>query len=236
MEKIKEEYYFGKPNALNSVDCVIFGYNFKELKVLLIKKREEDPGPYKWGLPGGYLEDDLTLEETARKLLSRLTGIDQVFLQQFGTFSEVDRHPVARVITTAFYSLVSPDKYHLKPSWKAYDVKWWAIDNVPGLEFDHNKLLSRGLKKLRKDAKSKPIGLNLMPEKFTLPQLENMYEVILGTELEQRNFRKKPFKLDIIDKLPEKLHKMDGKAGRKPNLYKFNKSKYRVLERDGYFF
>jgi 8-oxo-dGTP diphosphatase len=171
-----------------SVDCVIFGFEKKELKVLLIKSDlEEFAG--KWSLLGDLINPKEDLDSAPYRVLKQRTGLDNVFLQQVGSFGDVNRHPSGRVITTAYYSLINIRNHRLKIT--DNEVHWHAVNDIKELAFDHKKILDASLKKLRVQIMEEPVVFNLLPEKFSLRELQELYQSILGIKLDRRNFRKK---------------------------------------------
>jgi 8-oxo-dGTP diphosphatase len=217
------------PIASITVDCVLFGFNEGKLKVLLIK-RASDPEQGKWALPGGFMEPEETLEMSARRVLEMLTGVAEVYMQQLKVFSDINRHPSARVITVAYYALVNPDNYPLKPSWHASEAYWCELDRLPALGFDHKEILETAEQTLRKDIQVKPLGFELLPKKFTLHELQNLYEAILNHKLDRRNFRRKLKSLAILNELNE----VKKGAHKDAYLYSFDKKAYDKLVKEGY--
>lgn len=209
-------------NAL-SVDCVIFGLDEGELKALLIKRKKE---PYSgmWALPGGFVEPSESLDDTAKRVLNELTGISDIFLEQFYTFGEVNRYPLGRVISVSYYALVKISDYKVQDTSKIEDVNWWPLSEIKELVFDHQKILNNALDTIKERVKSHLIGFELLPEKFTLTQLQNLYEVILGVTYDKRNFRKKFLAMGIIIKLEES---QVGVAHRAANYFKFDHARYK---------
>ncbi len=212
-----------------SIDCVIFGFDGERIKVLLIERGEE---PYKnfIAVPGDLVEENEDLEPAANRILKSLTGLEDIFMEQLYTFGKVDRHPLGRIITVAYYALVNIDTFNPKASSFARKIDWWAIDELPELAFDHNAILAKAIERLRWMANMQPIGLELLPEKFTLSQLRRLYEAILGIELDKRNFRRKITKMDFLIPLDEKQINVAHKAAR---YYSFNKEKYAQLKEEG---
>ena len=184
--------------VLLAVDCIIFGFDEEDLKVLLIK-RSFEPEMGKWSLVGGFLKQQETLEDAATRILTYYTGLDQIYMEQVATFSEVDRDPAERTISTAYYALINIKK-HNKKLIQQYSAKWFSIAEAPDLIFDHNSMISRALKRLRNRTATEPIGFELLPEKFTMRQLQKLYEAIWDTELDKRNFINKIRSLDILEK------------------------------------
>lgn len=215
-----------------SVDCVIFGYEKSTLEVLLIK-RAIAPSKGMWALPGGFVKKGERTEEAAQRVLAQTTGVTDTYLDEIGVFDELDRFPLWRVFTVAHVALISPEHYALTAGSDTIEVQWFHLDQLPKLPFDHQTIIGVALQKLRRRVRSQPIGFEILPEKFTLPQLQKLYEVILGEHLDKRNFRKKILAMHFIKKLKEK----DTKGGRRPAFfYEFDKSKYSNLQERGFVF
>jgi 8-oxo-dGTP diphosphatase len=202
--------------ALVSVDCVIFGFADNELKVLLIKS---DLEVYKdmWSLLGDLLQPAEDLESASYRVLKERTGLSDVYLEQVYTFSSIDRHPGGRVITTAFYSLVNIKDHQLKLSHN--ELHWHPVNDVTNLAFDHDRILQTCLERLREQILEHPIVFNLLPEKFSLRELQALYEAILNTKMDRRNFRKKFFLMDWLVDLDELESDVSHRPGK---LYRFN--------------
>ncbi|MBX9851271.1 MAG: NUDIX domain-containing protein [Cytophagaceae bacterium] len=222
---------FLQPFASITVDCVIFGFDGKKLQVLIIK-RSSEPEVGKWSLPGGFMEKNETLDDAAQRILEKLTGISNIYMEQFYSFSKLDRHPDARVLTTGYYALIDSNHYKLKPSWFASETKWIEIKNVPKFPFDHTEIFHKALETLQKEVKLRPIGFELLPSKFTLTDLQNLYEVILDQQLDRRNFRRKILAMGILTQLKE----VKKGAHKDAYLYKFDKKEYRALTSQGFDF
>jgi len=184
-EKITHLDYF---NIGISVDCVIFGFEKKELKVLLIKSDLEEFAD-KWSLLGDLIDPYEDLDSAPYRVLKQRTGLDDVFLQQVGSFGDLNRHPSGRVITTAYYSLINVRNHQLKIT--DNEVHWHALTDVKELAFDHKKIMDACLKRLQMQIMDEPVVFNLLPEKFSLRELQDLYQSILGIKLDRRNFRKK---------------------------------------------
>lgn len=221
-----------------SVDCVIFGFDFERLNVLLIEQRTEYTlnQEIRYALPGDLLRDDENLDTAAKRVLFELTNLNDIYLKQFHAFGDPSRldnekdqywlanlreNPTARVVTVGYYSLVKMDEYEPTASSFAQKANWVSIDEVPELAFDHNKILNTALENIRKEVDSSVIGTELLPEKFTLSQLQTLYEVILGRKLDKRNFRKKMKKVDEVVPLNEK---QQGVLHKPAQLYTFDKT------------
>ncbi|MBN1927454.1 MAG: NUDIX hydrolase [Prolixibacteraceae bacterium] len=223
--------YTNHEKFLIAVDCVIFGYSDGFLKLLLYK-RDFEPEKGNWSLMGGFLSCDETLDMAAYRVLARITGLRNIYMEQLGTFSEVKRDKAARVISTAYYSLINLEEYD-QAVLKKHGVEWFSIDELPGLIFDHDEIVQKALKRLKRKAKSEPIGFELLPEKFTITQLRNLYEAIYQRELDPGNFRRKLMSMDLLDRLPYKDMNSSKKGA---YLYAFNKEKYEILSGNGFSF
>jgi 8-oxo-dGTP diphosphatase len=213
-----------------SIDCVIFGFDEHEIKILLIERAAE-PSKGMWALPGGFVEPKEDLDHAAQRILEELTGLSNIYMEQVMTFGDVDRYPLGRVISIAYYALIKIEDYNLVDS--PTDTRWHSLSKVPKLVFDHNKILHAGLEKLKRRVRYQPIGFELLPKKFTLTQLQKLYEAILGITLDKRNFRKKMLMMDLIIKLDESEV---GVAHRAARYFKFDKNKYKALENKGFIF
>ena len=225
-----QEYYTYKyPRPSVTTDCVIFGYDTKEgLSVLLIKRGIE---PFKdhWAFPGGFIKMDEDAETGARRELREETSLETAHIEQFGCFSEVNRDPRERVITIAYYALVK--KSEVVGGDDASEAHWFPIDNVPPLAFDHDRILRVALKTLKEKIHFMPIGFELLPSVFTMPQLQELYESILEVKFDRRNFSNKMLKLGILTVVGERPKN----AGtRIPVTYKFNEGNYNELKSKGF--
>jgi 8-oxo-dGTP diphosphatase len=202
-----------------SVDCVIFGFDNNELKVLLIKSDLEEFQD-KWSLLGDLVRPDENLEEASYRVLKERTGLDDVYLKQVYTFGNVGRHPVGRVITTAYYSLINIKDHQLKLNQN--ELHWHPVHEIRSLAFDHKEILDICLQKLQTQITEHPIVFHLLPDKFSLRELQNLYESILGVKLDRRNFRKKFFLMDWLVDVNELEDNVRHRPGK---LYKFNEAK-----------
>ena len=220
-------YQYARPAV--TVDCVVFGLDEQDLKVLLIQ-RDNEPFAGRWALPGGFVKMNETLEESALRELSEETGLTKVFLEQLYTFGNPGRDPRERVVTVAYYALVKLLDHKVQAATDARDAAWFAVDDLPKLCFDHDTILDTALKRLQGKVRYQPIGFELLPPKFSLTQLQRMYEIILERSLDKRNFRKKVISLDILDELDEVEQDVAHRAAR---LYRFNERKYRQMTKDG---
>ncbi len=215
-----------------SVDNIIFGFDGSDLKVLLIKRGTEPFNNY-WALPGDLVHPDEELENAASRILFSLTGLRELYLEQVHTFGQVNRHPVGRVITIAYYSLVKIASYNPIPSSFAQLTYWASVKNVGELAFDHNLILETCVKALQHKVRVQPIGFELLPHEFSLTELQQLYESILGLELDKRNFRKKILSMDLI-RTSNQIQK--GVPHRPAKLYEFDYEKYKALLNKGFNF
>ncbi len=217
-----------------SVDNVIFGFDDGDLKVLLIQ-RGADPFKGLWALPGDLVFPNEGLETAAGRILYELTGLQRVYLEQVRTFGAVDRHPLGRVITIVYYSLVKISDFTTVASSFAQKVKWHSVSKAQKqrLAFDHNEILNTCFNALKSKIKVRPVGFELLPPKFTLTQLQHLYEEILRTTLDKRNFRKKIFSMHLLIDLDEL---QEGVPHRPAKLYKFDKERYQKFEAEGFNF
>jgi len=226
-----EHHYKEKDRHLVAVDSIIFGFDKEKLKILLIKRNFE-PCLGEWSLMGGFLKKEESLDDAATRVLYRLTGLKNVYLEQLYTYGDLDRDPVAQVLSTAYFALIDIENYQEQLSHR-YNAKWWDIKKFPDLIFDHNQMVDRALHRLQRRTRNQPIGFELLPEKFTIPQLQHLYEAIHQRKMDKRNFRKKILSHDFLDRLNEK-DKSNSKKG--AFLYKFNEKKYKELVQLGYSF
>lgn len=203
-----------------SVDCVIFGFDDNELKVLLIKSDLENFSD-QWSLLGDLVRPDENLDNASYRVLKDRTGLDDVYLEQVYTFGEVKRHPAGRVITTAYYSLINIKDHQLKLSHN--ELHWHPVNEIGTMAFDHKTILDTCLERLQSKIEEHPIVFNLLPEKFSLRELQNLYEAILGTKMDRRNFRKKFFLMDWLVDMNELEQDVPHRPGK---LYRFNASKF----------
>jgi ADP-ribose pyrophosphatase YjhB (NUDIX family) len=215
-----------------SIDCLIFGFKKGELDILLVQ-HGEGISKGKWALPGGWIQYDESVDESAYRLLKDLTGLGKIYLEQLKVFGEVERYPQKRVITIAFFAMVKPDDYELHPGFTASDAKWFKISEVPRLPYDHDMILRYGLKHLQHKVKHEPVGFNLLPKKFTLHQLQEVYEAVLGHKLDKPNFRRKLFNMNLLVPCKEKQKDVSHRAA---NLYRFDKKIYDKLKEKGFVF
>ncbi len=215
-----------------TVDCVLFGLDTDDLKILLIR-RNLPPFQGQWALPGGFVRVDETLEDAALRELQEETGVGHVFLEQLYTFGTLDRDPRERVVTVAYYALINLQDHRLQAGTDASAAQWFAVDTLPRLAFDHDHIFATALGRLQAKLRYEPIGFELLPKKFTLTQLQRLYEKVLGQPLDKRNFRKKILKMDLLISLSEKQQNVPHRAAQ---LYQFDEQKYHVLRQRGFNF
>jgi len=220
------------PRAALTVDCVVFGFDEGELKVLLIQRALE-PFKGKWALPGGFVRVDETLDDAARRELEEEAGLKEVFLEQLYSFGAVHRDPRERVVSVAYYALVKLAAHDTKAATDAADARWFPVSQVSKLAFDHADILATALGRLKGKVRYQPIGFELLPPKFTLSQLQHLYEAVLETELDKRNFRKKVLGFGLL--VPLKETQMAGRH-RPAQLFEFDADKYDKLKKKGFNF
>jgi len=224
------EYEFQRP-AL-TVDCVVFGFDEGDLKILLIQRGLE-PFKGQWALPGGFVRVEEDLDSAALRELREEAGLDKVYLEQLYTFGGVDRDPRERVVTVAYYALVKLSDHQPKGATDAQNAAWFGIDDIPKLAFDHEQILETALSRLKSKVQYEPIGFELLPRKFTLTQLQHLYEVVLENSLDKRNFRKKILAMDLLEETDEIEKDVAHRAAR---LYRFDEKKYKQLRKKGFNF
>lgn len=220
------------PRPALTVDVVVLALDEEDLKVMLIQ-RDLEPFEGRWALPGGFVHVDEPLDAAARRELEEETGLRDIFLEQLYTFGEVDRDPRERIVTVAYFALVNLAGHEIRASTDARNAAWFAVSDLPKLAFDHDRILATAHERLRGKVRYQPIGFELLPPKFTLRQLQHLYEVILDRPLDKRNFRKKILSMDILVELDEIEKDVAHRAAR---LYRFDKRKYDRLTRRGFNF
>jgi 8-oxo-dGTP diphosphatase len=225
-------YEYERPGF--TVDCVIFGLDLEEgsLKVMLIE-RDLEPFAGMWAIPGGFVHRGETLEAAAARELREETGIADVFLEQLYTFGDPERDPRGWIVSVAYYALVSPEKHTIHAASDARQARWFPVNSLPRLAFDHARILRTALERVRGKLTYAPIGFELLPRKFTIKQLQKLYEIVLDTKLDNRNFRKKIFAMDVLQEQDEMQRGVPHRAAR---LYKFDERKYRQLIKRGLSF
>lgn len=219
-----------KPSV--TVDCVVFGLDKSaDVRVLLIK-RAYAPFKDSWALPGGFIHENEALDDAARRELEEETGVKDVFIEQLYTFGAPDRDPRGHIISVSYFALVNLEEHPTTAATDAQDAQWFKLSELPSLAFDHAHILDVAIKRLDAKVRYQPIGFELLPDKFTLSELQNLYETILGRSLNRRNFRSKILKMGIL----EQLERQKDVPHRPAFLYKFNKEKYEELAEKGFEF
>jgi ADP-ribose pyrophosphatase YjhB (NUDIX family) len=220
--------YKDHDRLLLAVDCIIFGFEGKHLKGLFIKRAFE-PQKDKWSLMGGFVDKGESVETAAERILTQLTGLTNVYMEQLQCFGDVSRDPGGRVVSVAYFALIKIDDY-AESLMQTHNARWFELSKVPGLVFDHKQMVKRARERLRQKVANHPIGFELLPHKFTLPQLQNLYEAVYETPLDKRNFTRKILSLGILNKLKEKETASSRKGA---FYYVFDRAKYTRLEREG---
>ena len=226
-------YYSTYDSLLVAVDSIIFGFNEedRELK-LLILKRNFEPAKGEWSLMGGFTKKEESLDNAARRIVMQLTGLEDVYMEQLYAFGDPDRDPGGRIISVAYFSLIRINEYD-KDRVKNNGAFWVSLSDLPELIFDHSEMVKKALRKLRIRARTQPIGFELLSEKFTIPQLQGLYEAIYQQPFDKRNFRRKILSMGFLEKLDEK-EKGSSKKG--AFYYRFNQQKYEELLQKGFNF
>jgi 8-oxo-dGTP diphosphatase len=227
------ELYSKFSRYLVAVDCIVFGYDIieKELKLLLIK-RSFDPMKGNWSLAGGFVEEHESLDEAASRILRTHTGLKKIYLKQSYSYGQTERDPGARVISTAYFALIAIRDINREVAEKSM-ATWRSISGLPDLIFDHSMMVKKALTDLQHQIRVKPLGFELLPGKFTLVQLQDLYEAIYQRKVDKRNFRKKILSMGILEKLDEKEKETSKKGA---YYYRFNKERYKKLEQNGFYF
>jgi len=228
----KEKHLYSRHSKfLVALDCIIFGFDTHELKLLCIK-RDFEPEKGKWSLMGGFLREGEAIDQAADRVLRELTGLEDIYLEQLQAYGETGRDSAGRVISIAYYALINSVKFDKSIS-DTYSASWFSMHQLPDLIFDHHAMVDKALRRLRRRCKTQPVGFELLPEKFTLPQLQTLYEKIFDTGFDKRNFRRKILEPGVLVKLDEK----DMEGSRKGAfLYKFDKQRYDELTNEGFNF
>ena len=216
----------------HSVDNVIFGCRDGKLEVCLIQ-HADGPAEGQWGLPGDFIQDNESLEDAAVRTLRTRTGIDDIFLQQFKTFGALDRYPKERVITTAYFALIRPQDYEAVAGAHELDAAWFPTTSLPELMYDHGDILNEGLECLKRKVRHEPVGFRLLSKKFTLLELQRLYESVLNKALNKPNFRRKMLHMKLLIDCNEK---QTGGAHRAAKLYRFDADVYQQLKQQGFVF
>lgn len=225
-------YTYDYPRPAVTVDCVVFGLDDGDLKVLLIQ-RADKPFAGRWALPGGFVDMDENLDAAARRELKEETGLACDYLEQLYTFGEPGRDPRGRVITVAYYALVRRTEHQIKGATDAREAAWFSLHDLPKLAFDHDKVLSAAHKRLQGKVRYQPIGFNLLPVKFSLTELQRLYEAILDRPLDKRNFRKKILAMGVLDDSKESQRGVPHRAAK---LFSFSKTGYAEMLERGFNF
>ena len=222
------KYCYRYPHPSVTTDCVIFGFDGTKLRVLLVQRGIE---PYKgsWAFPGGFLKMNESAEEGALRELQEETGLEGAYIRQFHTFTEPQRDPRERVISIAYYALVRMQE--VKGGDDAADARWFALDEVPQLAFDHDRILRKAEQALRQQIHFEPIGFELLPEEFTIKELQNLYEAILDLRFDRRNFYNKMKRLEMLEQTDRTAKPSQKKVAM---LFRFNKAKYEELKEKGF--
>ncbi len=213
--------YQKQTRLLAAIDCIIFGFDGEELKLLLIKRGFE-PEKGKWSLMGGFVQKNETLESAAERVLNQLTGLSGVYMEQLHTFSKVNRDPIERTLSVAYFALIDIHKYETQIS-ADFHAEWFSLSKLPGLIFDHDEMVNMAKKKLKYKAALHPLLFELLPDRFTLPKLQSLYESVYETEFDKRNFSRKLLSTSLLIKLKEK-EKQSSKKG--AYYYRLDKRRY----------
>ncbi|MBK5203056.1 MAG: NUDIX hydrolase [Prolixibacteraceae bacterium] len=216
------QYYKKRAKFHVAVDCIIFGFDEGELKLLLLQ-RNFQPAKGQWSLMGGFAEEEENIDDSAKRVLNELTGLDNVYMKQVGTFGNIDRDPGERVISVVYYALIKINEYDRELVNK-HNAHWVKMDEIPPLIFDHPLMVKQALELMQRQSSYEPIGFNLLPPLFTLTQLQTLYEAINAEKMDKRNFRKKVATMDFIEKT-ENIDKTNSRRG--AYLYKFNNKVYK---------
>lgn len=224
------QYQFPRP-AL-TVDCTVFGFDHGDLKLMLIQ-RDLPPFEGSWALPGGFVRVNESLEDAALRELKEETGLERVYLEQLYTFGDVERDPRERIVTVSYYALVRLEHYRVEASTDARSAAWFSLDDLPTVAFDHDRIIEAARVRLKNKVRYEPIGFELLPEKFTLTQIQHLYEAVLETKLDKRNFRKKLLSMNLLEDTQEIEQDVAHRAAR---LFRFNPERYKALKQKGFNF
>ncbi|MEO6685706.1 MAG: NUDIX domain-containing protein [Dyadobacter sp.] len=214
--------YQTQTKCLVALDSIIFGFDGHELKLLLVKRGIEDEH-HTWSLMGGWVQPEESLEQASNRILFELTSLTDIYLEQLHTFGNPMRDPVERTVSVAYFALINVEDYDNKIS-KNFEAQWFSMQELPQLLFDHSAMVEMAIEHLRYKASQHPIGFELLPDKFTIPQLQKLYEAIFGTELDKRNFSRKLLSTHLLVKLEEKQKGFSKKGA---YFYKINEEKYK---------
>jgi len=225
----------GLPNIQVAVDAIVFGYSKQDGVSVLLIKRKYPPFKDTWATPGGFILEDETLEAAVKRELWEETGIEVNYLEQLYSFGAPERDPRRRIISIAYFALVNSGQFQqLKASTDAEDAKWFNINKLPALAFDHKKILQTAIERVRSKIRYQPIGFELLDKKFPFADLEKLYAALLDRDIDRRNFTKKIMSLGLLVDTGE-LATSTG-AGRPSKIYQFNKKRYQQLQKEGIFF
>jgi len=222
-------YKFPRPSL--TADCVIFGYDGNQMNLLLVK-RNEMPFKGAWSLPGGFVGENEDAETAAKRVLFAKTGLERNFIEQLYTFSEPNRDPRGWVVSTAYFALINPQNILLEAGGNTDEVAWHVWSEIPDLAFDHHKILEMAVTRLKGKLAYQPIGFELLDTFFSLRQLQLLYETILETTIDKRNFRKKILKTNLLEEKKNQIKQ----SKNDPTLYRFDKTEYEILEKTGFQF
>ncbi len=225
---MNKEQYGKSERLLVAADCIIFGFDGKELKALLIK-RDFNPEKGKWSLMGGFVNKDESVEVAAARILKKLTGLTDIYMEQLYCFGDIKRDTAGRVISIAYFALINIADYSNQLQ-SDHEAHWFPLNKIPSLIFDHQEMVMKAKERLQQKVANHPIGFELLPKKFTLPQLQNLYEEIYETSLDKRNFTRKMLDLGILRKLNQKEKESSRKGA---FYYVFDQSKYKKLAHEG---
>jgi ADP-ribose pyrophosphatase YjhB (NUDIX family) len=223
------DLYKKEDHLLLAVDCIIFGFDGSRLKALLVKRNLE-PGLGKWSLMGGFVKKSESVKEAATRVLNLLTGLTDVYMEELGCFGNVNRDPGGRVVSIAFFALIKINDYS-ESLMKEHNSKWFETDHLPALIFDHGEMIAQAKEKLKEKVSAHPAGFTLLPRKFTLQQLQGLYEAIYEKKMDKRNLTRRILELGILKKLDEKEKESSRKGA---FLYVFEKNKYEKLAKKGF--
>lgn len=215
-------YYSNNPKFYVGIDCIIFGFEKGRLSLLLLQRNFE-PAKGQWSLMGGFVQENESADDAAKRVLYELTGLKDVYMEHIGAYGEIHRDPGERVISLAYYALININEYD-RELVQQHNAHWIDVEELPNLIFDHNQMVEKARTIMKEKASSAPIGFNLLPELFTLTQLQSLYEAIYGESMDKRNFRKRIADMGFIEKT-DKIDKTGSKRG--ALLYKFNDKAYR---------
>ena len=220
--------YKNNDRLLLAIDCIIFGFDGRHLKGLFVK-RQIEPQKGKWSLMGGFVKETESVNNAAGRILNELTGLGNIYMEQLFCFGDADRDPGGRVVSMSYFALIKIDEY-TSELMDTHNARWFELNKIPTLIFDHKQMVKLAKERLQQKVSNHPIGFELLSDKFTLPQLQNLYEAIYETPLDKRNFTRKILSLGILNKLKEKEKESSRKGA---FYYMFDKAKYKKLENEG---